>query len=82
MRNVFAVAMLCLFSLSLAAGQSAISVEDQIKKLEQDWPQATINVRLRFVTVLDGVRLPSGQVPDHDTRFTIESCDTRLFTVK
>jgi hypothetical protein len=32
MRNVFAVVMLCLFSLSLAAGQSAISVEDQIKK--------------------------------------------------
>jgi ketosteroid isomerase-like protein len=42
MRNVLAIAMLCLLSLSLAAGQSATSVEDQIKKLEQDWAQATI----------------------------------------
>lgn len=42
MRNVLASAMLCLLSLSLAAAQSKASVEDQIKKLEQDWAQATI----------------------------------------
>ena len=42
MRNVLAIAMLCLLSLSLAAGQSATSEEDQIKRLEQDWAQATI----------------------------------------
>jgi ketosteroid isomerase-like protein len=42
MRNVLAIAVLCLLSLSLAAGRSATSVEDQIKKLEQDWAQATI----------------------------------------
>lgn len=32
-RNVFAVALLCLFSLSLAAGQASKSgVEDEVKK--------------------------------------------------
>ena len=60
MRNRFAIALLCLLSLSLAAGQQAdkaksqkpktkteaasatSGVEDQIKKLEHDWAQATI----------------------------------------
>jgi len=60
MRNMFAIASLCLLSLSLAAGQQASTaksqepktktetasatstVEDQIKKLEQDWAQATV----------------------------------------
>jgi ketosteroid isomerase-like protein len=41
MRKVSRFAALCLICLSLAAGQSA-SVVDQIKKLEQDWAQATI----------------------------------------
>lgn len=42
MKNVLAVALLCW--LSLATGQRALagSVEDQIKKLEQDWAQATV----------------------------------------
>jgi ketosteroid isomerase-like protein len=44
MKNVLAVALLCLLSLSLAAGQKASksSVEDQIKKHEQDWAQAVV----------------------------------------
>jgi ketosteroid isomerase-like protein len=41
MKNLLAVAVFCALSLSLAAGQSG-KVEDQIKKLEQDWSQATI----------------------------------------
>ena len=41
MKNILAVAVLCALSLSLAVGQSG-KVEDQIKKLEQDWAQATI----------------------------------------
>lgn len=60
MRNMFTIAVLCVLSLSLAAGQqagapqkaktkaeaaSATSVEDQIKKHEQDWAQATMKVR-------------------------------------
>ena len=63
MRNRFAIALLCLLSLSLAAGQQAgtaksqksetkteaasstSNVEDQIKKLEQDWAQAIMNKR-------------------------------------
>ena len=45
MKNVLAIAFFCLFLLSLAAGQEASktsSVEDQIKKQEQNWAQATI----------------------------------------
>jgi ketosteroid isomerase-like protein len=44
MKNVIAVSLLCLVMLSLAAGQQASKggVEDQIKKSEQDWAQATI----------------------------------------
>jgi ketosteroid isomerase-like protein len=41
MKNVLAVAVFCALSLSLAVGQSG-KVEDQIKKLEQDWAQATV----------------------------------------
>ena len=44
MKNMLAIALLCLFSLSLAAGQQAskTSVEDQIKKQEQNWAEATV----------------------------------------
>jgi ketosteroid isomerase-like protein len=44
MKKVLAIALLCLFSLSLAAGQQAskTSVEDQIKKQEQNWAQANV----------------------------------------
>jgi ketosteroid isomerase-like protein len=45
MKNTLAIASLCLLSLSLAAapGSKTSSVEDQIKKNEQDWAQATAN---------------------------------------
>lgn len=50
MQKAFAVASLCLLALSFAAGQTSAKpaktgsggVEDQIKKLEQDWADATI----------------------------------------
>src|ERR1700740_2861468 len=44
MKKMLAIALLCLFSLSLAAGQQAskTSVEDQIKKQEQNWAEATV----------------------------------------
>src|SRR5262245_16295982 len=40
--GVLCVGVLCVVALSLAAGQSATKVEDEIKKLEQDWAQASI----------------------------------------
>src|SRR5437667_12530472 len=40
MKNMLAVAVLCV--LSLAAGQSATKVENEIKNLEQDWAQADV----------------------------------------
>ena len=45
MKNLLTIASLWLLSLSLAAGQDASktsSLEDQIKKLEQNWAQATV----------------------------------------
>lgn len=44
MKNGLAVAVLCAVSLSLASGQSATNVEDEVKKLEQDWAHATVKV--------------------------------------
>ena len=71
MRNV--LAMLCLLSLSLAAGQSAMaksatSAEDQIQKLEQDWAQATIKSGAAAVDQYEADDIvttdPSGRVTD------------------
>jgi hypothetical protein len=45
MKDALAIALLGFLSLCLAAGQqrsAANSVEDQIKKLEQDWAQAVV----------------------------------------
>jgi hypothetical protein len=44
-KNTLAVVLLCSVSLIFAAGQKASktsSVEDQIKKYEQDWAQAVV----------------------------------------
>lgn len=40
MKRPLSIAILCLLSLSLAAAQS---VEDKVKKLEEDWAQAIVN---------------------------------------
>jgi ketosteroid isomerase-like protein len=68
MKDVLAVLALCVVSLSLAAGQSATTVEDEIKKLEQDWAQA---VSKRGVAALDQyaaddilMTAPGGRVMD------------------
>ncbi|HTS35469.1 MAG TPA: nuclear transport factor 2 family protein [Candidatus Solibacter sp.] len=45
MKNVLAIALLCLLSLSLAAGQPApktSTVQVQIKALEENWAQAVV----------------------------------------
>ena len=68
MKNVLAVALLCLLSLSLAAGQKASksSVEDQIKKQEQSWAQATVKEGAAAVDQYEGDDIittdPSGRV--------------------
>jgi len=86
MRNMFAVALLCLFSLSLATGQQAGmdksqkpktkteaasatgSVEDQIKKREQDWAQATMKEGAAAVDQFEADDIistdPGGRVTD------------------
>jgi ketosteroid isomerase-like protein len=40
MKDFLAAVALCVVSLSFAAGQSPTKVEDEVKKLEQDWAQA------------------------------------------
>lgn len=83
MRNMFAIAMLCVLSLSLATGEqagaaqkpktkaeaaSATSVEDQIKKREQDWAQATLKEGASAVDQYEADDIistdPSGRVTD------------------
>jgi len=86
MRDMFAVALLCLLSLSLAAGQqegatksqkaktkseaavTAGSVEDQIKKREQDWAQATMKEGAAAVDQFEADDIistdPAGRVTD------------------
>ena len=83
MRNMLAVALLCLLSLSVAGGQEAKSakanvktaamstmggVEDQIKKLEQDWAQATMKEGAAAVDKYEADDIlstdPTGRVTD------------------
>ena len=69
MKNLFAVVLVCLFSLSLAAGQKASkTVEDQIKEREQGWAQATIKEGAAAVDQFEADDIfdtdPSGRVTD------------------
>jgi ketosteroid isomerase-like protein len=71
MRNMLAIVLLCLLSLSLAAGQQASTtsgVEDQITKLEQGWAQATIKDGVAAVDQYEADDImstdPSGRVTD------------------
>jgi ketosteroid isomerase-like protein len=71
MKNVLAIAFFCLFSLSLAASQEAAktsSVEDQIKKQEQNWAQATVKEGATAVDQYEADDIidtdPSGRVTD------------------
>jgi ketosteroid isomerase-like protein len=71
MKNPLAVASLCLLSLSLATGQTASqtsSVEDQIKKHERDYAQATVKEGPAAVDKYEADDIittdPSGRVTD------------------
>jgi ketosteroid isomerase-like protein len=71
MRNMLAIAVLCLLSVSLAVGQKASStnkVEDQIKKLEQDWAQGIMKDGAGAVDQYEADDIvstdPSGRVTD------------------
>jgi ketosteroid isomerase-like protein len=71
MKNVLAISLLCVLSLSLAVGQQTSktgSVEDQIKKHEQDWAQATIKDGVAAVDQYEADDIvttdPSGRVTD------------------
>jgi ketosteroid isomerase-like protein len=71
MKNVIAIAFFCLFLLSLAAGQEASKtrgVEDQIKKQEQNWAQATVKEGAAAVDQYEADDImdtdPSGRVTD------------------
>jgi ketosteroid isomerase-like protein len=60
--------MLCLLSLSVATAQSAAGVENQIKKLEQDWAQATVKSGAAAVDQYEADDIidtdPNGRVTD------------------
>jgi ketosteroid isomerase-like protein len=71
MKNGFAITLLALFSLSLAASQQASkmsSVEDQIRKQEQNWAQATLKEGAAAVDQYEADDIidtdPSGRVTD------------------
>jgi ketosteroid isomerase-like protein len=71
MKNVLAIALVCLLSLSLASGQQASktgTVEDQIKEREQNWAQATIKEGAAAVDQYEADDIidtdPSGRVTD------------------
>jgi hypothetical protein len=70
MKKALAIALLCLFSLSLAAGQqvSKTSVEDQIKKQEQNWAEANVKEGAAAVDQYEADDIidtdPTGRVTD------------------
>ena len=68
MKNVLAISVLCLVALSLAAAQSTTKVQDEIKKLEQDWAQANIKSGATAVDQYEADDIvttdPSGGVTD------------------
>lgn len=87
MRNVLAIAMLCLLSLSVATAQSAAGVENQIKKLEQDWAQATVKSGAAAVDQYEADDIigtdPSGRVTDKTQDKTdLSSGDLKLQSIE
>ncbi len=83
MKNVFAIALLCLFSLSLVDGQQASKsnrVEAQIKKQEQNWAEATVKEGAAAVDQFEADEFittdPTGRVTD-ETRWAPTNCRYR-----
>lgn len=71
MKNTLAIAFLCFLSLSFAAGYRASkagSVEDQIKKLEQNWAEAVVKEGAASVDEYEADDIiktdPTGRVTD------------------
>jgi ketosteroid isomerase-like protein len=70
MRNILAIAVLCLLSVSLAVAQkgSPNKVEDEIKKLERDWAQGVMKDGATAVDQYEADDIvstdPSGRVTD------------------
>jgi len=86
MKNALAIATLCLLSLvasQSATAKSATGVEDQIKKLEQDWALATIKSGAAAVDQYEADDIittdPSGRVTDKSRDKTdLSSGDLKL----
>ena len=71
MKNALGIAALCLLSLSLAAGRQtskASSVEDQIKKQEQNWAESVVKEGAASVDEYEADDIittdPTGRVTD------------------
>ena len=85
MKDMLAIASIGLLSMSLAAGQGApnSSTEDQIKKYEQDWAQATVNQGPAAVDQYEADDIittdPSGRVTDKaQDRLDLSSGDFKI----
>jgi ketosteroid isomerase-like protein len=86
MKNLLAIGPLCLLSLSLAAGQDASKtsgLEDQIKKHEQNWAQATVKEGAAAVDRYEADDIittdPSGRVTDKaQDRLDLSSGDLKI----
>ena len=86
MKNMLAIASLCLLSVSVAAGLAApqsSTVEDQIKKYEQDWARATVNQGAAAVDQYEADDIittdPSGRVTDKaQDRMDLSSGDFKI----
>jgi ketosteroid isomerase-like protein len=86
MKNVFAIALVCLLSLSIAVGQEASktgTTEDQIKQREQNWAQATVKEGAAAVDQYEADDIidtdPSGRVTDKTQDKTDLSSDDLKF---
>ena len=86
MKNMLAIASIYLLCAGFAAGQGATkssAVEDQIKKYEQDWAQATINQGPAAVDQYEADDIittdPSGRVTDKaQDRMDLSSGDLKI----
>ena len=86
MKNMLAIALICLLSVSVAAGLAApksSTVEDQIKKYEQDWAHATVNQGAAAVDQYEADDIittdPSGRVTDKaQDRMDLSSGDFKI----
>ena len=86
MKNVLAIALLCLLSLSYAAGQNAPNtknIADQIKKREQDWAQAVVKEGAASVDEYEADEIittdPTGRVTGKaEDRTDLSSADYKI----